>query len=107
MKDQNEIEYAKHAAIENAAAGEGKSLGVTSSADFKPEVQFKGNPDLWRLISKAWNEKEGWMKSTKAMEVNGGVVLQVTTQQGCHVAEALVYVPGAVIRLENGNLKIW
>jgi hypothetical protein len=35
------------------------------------------------------------MKSTKVMNIPGiGVVIQVTTQQGSHVAEALQFVPG-------------
>jgi len=37
------------------------------------------------------------MKSTKAMEVPGGCVVQVTTQQGDDVAEALTFVPGVNI----------
>ena len=43
---------------------------------------FWGNGDTFKLISKASSKEEGWMKSTKAMEIEGvGVVIQVTTQQ--------------------------
>jgi len=43
-------------------------------------VVFGG--DLFKLLSKASSQKEGWMKSTKAMEIEGvGCVVQVTTQQ--------------------------
>lgn len=39
------------------------------------------------------------MKSTKAMEIEGiGCVVQVTTQQGTNVAEALVFVPDCQIK---------
>jgi len=39
------------------------------------------------------------MKSTKAMEIAGvGCVVQVTTQQGDNVAEALTFIPAAKIK---------
>ncbi len=48
------------------------------------------------------------MKSTKAMEIEGvGCVVQVTTQQGQQVAEALVFVPNVVIVDDvNGGRKL-
>jgi hypothetical protein len=70
----------------------------------KDVVIFGG--DLFKLLSKASSESEGWMKSTKAMETPTGVVIQVTTQQhnddGSYaVAEALTFVPGVCIRGEG------
>lgn len=57
-----------------------------------------GDPDTWKLICKASSDEEGWMKSTKAMSIDGvGVVIQVTTQQDEQVAEALSFVPFATI----------
>ena len=48
------------------------------------DIKFWGNGDTFKLISKASSEKEGWMKSTKAMEIEGvGCVVQVSTQQFC------------------------
>jgi hypothetical protein len=48
------------------------------------DIQFWGNGDTFKLISKASSEQEGWMKSTKAMQIDGvGCVIQVTTQQKC------------------------
>jgi hypothetical protein len=82
-----------------------KTLNVLSSDDRKEkvnDVQTFG-ADLWRLISKAYSEEEGWMKSTKAMEIPGaGCLVQVTTHQknygGTHsIAEALTFVPGVQI----------
>ena len=48
------------------------------------------------------------MKSAKAMEIRGvGCVVQVTTQQGDHVAEALTFVPGVEIVPDvNGGRKL-
>lgn len=59
------------------------------------DIEVVGNGDSFQLLCKASSKAEGWMKSTKAMEIPGiGCVVQATTQQGDHVAEALVYVPG-------------
>jgi hypothetical protein len=69
------------------------------------DIKFWGNGDLFKLISKASSEQEGWMKSTKAMDTGNGVVVQVTTQQrnpdGSYaVAEAVTFVPNVFI-VEN------
>jgi len=46
------------------------------------DIEFWGDGDIWKLISKASSVNEGFMKSTKAMEIVGvGCVVQVTTQQ--------------------------
>jgi hypothetical protein len=67
-----------------------------------PDVKIFGNGDLFQLLVKASSEKEGWMKSTKAMQVSGGCVIQATTQQknkdgSYSVAEALTFVPNVTI----------
>lgn len=68
-----------------------------------PDIEVFGNGDTFQLICKASSESEGWMKSTKAMEiVERGCVVQVTTQQrnidGSYVvAEALTFVPDVTI----------
>ncbi len=79
-----------------------KTFGNTTSSGATKnvkDIQFWGNGDMFKLISKAWSNEEGWMKSTKAMEIPGcGCVVQVTTQQGANIAEALTFVPGARIK---------
>lgn len=63
-----------------------------------PDIDVYGDGDLFQLLCKASSEKEGWMKSTKAMEIFGvGCVVQVTTQQNDNIAEALVFVPGVKV----------
>lgn len=58
------------------------------------DLDVFGDPDSFKLICKASSKAEGWMKSTKAMEIKGvGCIVQVTTQQGDQVAEALTFVP--------------
>ncbi len=47
------------------------------------------------------------MKSCKAMEVSGGCVVQVTTQQWSNVAEALTFVPNVqIVEDVNGGNKL-
>ncbi len=84
---------------------EAKSLHNTDANGTKKNVSdvvFFGNGDLFVLMAKASSESQGWMKSTKACELPGGCLVQVTTQQrnpdGSYaVAEALTYVPGVSI----------
>lgn len=70
------------------------------TATHVPDLQVIGDGDLFQVITKAWSDSEGWMKSTKALEIKGlGCLIQVTTQQrnpdGANVlAEALTFVPG-------------
>lgn len=74
--------------------------GVTKNV---PDVKFFGDADTFKLICKASSEEEGWMKSTKAMEIKGvGCVVQVTTQQqnengSYSIAEAITFVPGVKV----------
>ena len=82
-----------------------KSLGNTCANSAKKSVSdivFWGDGDTFKLISKAPSEKEGWTKSTKAMDCEGSVVVQVTTQQrnpegSYSIAEALTTVPDTCI----------
>ena len=76
------------------------SSGTTHNV---PDVEFFGISDMFQLISKAHSDKEGWMKSTKAMEIQGaGCVIQTTTQQrnpdGSYaLTDALVFVPNVSV----------
>ena len=84
-----------------------KTLHNTTASQAKQnvkDIKFWGNGDTFKLISKASSEQEGWMKSTKAMEIIGvGCVVQVTTQQrnpngDYSIAEALTFVPNCKIQ---------
>lgn len=78
-----------------------KTLNVTSEGDARSkiaDIETFGATDGWKLICKASSRSQRWMKATKAMEIEGiGCVVQTTTQQGDHVAEAIVFVPGVKI----------
>lgn len=88
-----------------------KTLDVVDINDGKAKVsdiKVVGNGDTFQLLCKASSKDQGWMKSTKAMEIPGvGVVLQVSTQQNDNVAEALTYIPGVKIVSDvNGGKKL-
>jgi len=71
------------------------------------DIVFWGNGDTFKLISKASSVAEGWMKSTKAMEIEAvGCVVQVTTQQGNNIAEAITFVPGVRIKEEYNTEQV-
>lgn len=96
------------------------------------DLKIWGDGNMFKLLCKASSEDEGWMKSTKAMEISGvGCVIQVTTQQlngtGMNpmlkepdrgqvfdlkkerkdsvIAEALTFVPGVKIEEIEGVLE--
>jgi len=73
-----------------------------------PDIEKFGDGDMFQLLCKASSKEEGWMKSTKAMEIEDvGCVVQVTTQQGDNVAEALCFVPDVRIVSDcNGGRKL-
>lgn len=88
-----------------------KSLDVTSVEDAQKKVsdiKVVGNGDSAKLLFKASSKVQGWMKSTKGIEIEGvGVVVQVSTQQGENVAEAVTFVPGVkIVNDDNGGRKL-
>ena len=78
-----------------------KTLGNTDANGATKNVKdivFWGNGDAWKLLGKASSKNEGWMKSSKAYEIPlVGCIVQVTTQQGNNVAEAVTFVPNVRI----------
>lgn len=76
------------------------------------DIKVVGNGDMFQLLCKASSEAEGWMKSTKAMPVGDGCLVQVTTQQrnpdGSYaIAESLTHVPNCKTRSdENSGRKL-
>lgn len=87
-----------------------KALNVQSVKDAQEKVsdiKVVGNGDTFALLCKASSKSQGWMKSAKAMEVPSGCVVQVTTQQGDNVAEALTFVPSVKLADDiNGGKKL-
>lgn len=90
---------------------ESKSLDVVNVEDATAKVSdvvVVGNGDMFQLLCKASSKNQGWMKSAKACEIPGlGCLVQVTTQQGDQVAEALTFVPGVRVAPDvNGGRKL-
>jgi hypothetical protein len=89
-----------------------KSLGIENVEQAKAQVsdiKLFGDPGEWALFCKASSEEQGWMKSTKVMNVPWGCLIQVSTQQrnpdGSYaVAEALTYVPG--VKFDRATAKL-
>ncbi len=88
---------------------------IAEAKDNIPDLVVYGDGDLWHLLCKASSDVEGWMKSTKVMEITFdhdlpecrtivGCLVQVTTQQGDHVAEALTYIPNVMLSLDGKRL---
>lgn len=78
-----------------------KTLDITETKGARAniaDIKVWGDGDSWKLLCKASSEAEGWMKSTKAYEIEGvGCMVQVTTQQNGQVAEAVTFVPFTTI----------
>ena len=84
-----------------------KNLHNTSMSDVRsntPDINITGNPGAWVCLCKASSKQDGWMKSTKGLEVPSGVVLQTTTEFRNDVNEvtactdALVFVPNVSLK---------
>jgi len=74
---------------------EDKTLNVINNNDLilkVSDVEIYGE-DIWHLLCKASSKSENWMKSTKVMNVHGGCLVQVTTQNKDSIAESVVFVP--------------
>ena len=82
-----------------------KTLNCTDMEDACKKVSdivTWGDPSMFKLICKASSAREGWMRSTKAMEVGFHVIVQVSTYQRnasgeVAIAEALTTVESARI----------
>lgn len=85
---------------------------VSEAKDNVDDLIVVGNPNNFQLLSKASSESQGFMKSTKAMELQNGCLVQVTTREtnpdgSCSVAEALQFVPDVQIEEDiNDGCKL-
>jgi hypothetical protein len=70
-------------------------------------LKITGNPDLWQTLQKVTDPATGWTKTTRAMQVPGGVLINTCSRKtGAPIAaEALVMVPGC--HLMRDNTKGW
>lgn len=65
-----------------------------------------GNPDLWTLIQKTSSPADGWVTTTKAMEIAGaGCLVRVSTGivgAAPAVSETMDFVPGVHVVVTAG-----
>jgi len=77
------------------------------TSDLQGKIKVVGDPDQMVLLFKATGK--GFIKSTKAMDVGCGCVIQTSTEMVSYdgsisVAEALVFVPNVmIVKNENGD----
>ena len=87
-----------------------RPMGITNPEEAKAAVSdiiVAGDPGAWKVISKASSESQQWMKSTKGMVTETGVLVQVTTKEKGQIAEALTFIPGArMIQNPDGTWRI-
>lgn len=81
---------------------------ISGARENVKDIQIVGNGDMFQLLCKTSSNDEGWMKSTKAMQLFNGCLVQVTTQQmnpdgSYSVAEALSFVPDVKITDDENN----
>ena len=80
---------------------------IKKTGNIREKIEVVGNPDRMKLLFKA--QAKSWMKSTKAMQVGTGCVVQSSTKQlnpdgSWSVSETLTHVPDVEIRNEvDGN----
>ena len=86
-----------------------KTLNVTSSEDLKQkvsDVEIFGNGDLFKLVAKASSKSQGWMKSTKCLNLPTGALIQVSTQNHENVAEALQFIPNVNYNFDKSAFEM-
>ena len=84
------------------AAPQERRTDVSSTAEAKAAIadfRVTGNPDIWQLLAKASSPSEGWMRSTKALQVGPDVILQVSERQ--RNADGSFTIDNDLIRVEN------
>ena len=67
----------------------------------KSTIKVSGDPNLWVSLQVIQDPASGWTKTTRAMNVPGGVLVNTCTRGQNAVAEALVAMPG--LRVVRGN----
>lgn len=82
---------------------------IAGTDETEADLKTIGDVDAFELLFKKYSDKEGWMKSTKALYLGqgAGCVVQVTTSVrnpdgSFAIAEALTFVPNVCI-LEDIN----
>lgn len=85
-----------------------KPAAIVAAKTMPPKaLKITGNPELWQTLQKVTDPNTGWTKTTRAMQVPGGVLINTCSRKtGAPIAaEALVLVPGC--HLMRDTAKGW
>lgn len=64
------------------------------------DIEVFGDPGMWICICKASSKKQGWMKSTKVMNLPFGCIMQTTTEFR-NVSGEVTVAEDAIVRIPN------
>jgi hypothetical protein len=84
-----DVEFTVYAAAEvqaRKAVSEPRTLNASSPETAKAaisDLEVWGDPDMVKLLAKASSRQQGFMKTMKAVDLGGGVIVQFETQQRC------------------------
>lgn len=70
-----------------------------------PKLKITGDAKLWTTLQQITDTTNGWTKTTRAMQVPGGVLVNTCSRKkgSDQAAEALCFVPG--VRIFNGEIS--
>ena len=76
------------------------------------ETKVTGNPNLWKLLSREFDEDNSKVTETTAMEVPGGALVRVTTlflYKTYTEFSVMTYVPGVCVASDTewGTYRLW
>ncbi|MGB0847797.1 MAG: hypothetical protein ACPGSM_13785 [Thiolinea sp.] len=104
------LKHRIHSGAEFKVAGLEVGKLVTKTSDLPDEVKTYGDPDQLKLLFKA--QGKGWKKSTKALQLPGGCLIQVTTERQSTDgdwanAEAVEFIPNVKLeQTENSFFRL-
>lgn len=73
-------------------------------APAKTGPKVTGQINLWTTLQTVRDTASGATKTTRAMQVPGGVIINTCTRGAAYAAEALVFVPGLTL-LRSSNAQ--
>ena len=77
-----------------------RDKSITSTADAASKLSdliTVGNPDDWLILSNAASKAGGFLHATKAMNVPGGVIVDIYSETRAGATRSSVFVPGVEV----------
>lgn len=88
-----------------ATAAKGRPTAPAPATAPAPKLKITGDAKLWTTLQQITDTTNGWTKTTRAMQVPGGVLVNTCSRKkgSDQAAEALCFVPG--VRIFNGEIS--